>query len=111
MSTTKQGDIVGFLEVANDGTEVTDKSTESFLILCPICGYEYNHFQETEPAEVKTRGGGIRLKFMCENGGHIWSIVIAHHKGQEYLATESIRGIVGDGEENPADRYVDSFYF
>lgn len=130
MSATKQGDIVGFLEVANNGVEVTDKSTEALMILCPICGDDYNHFERVQklngwdsaggPAktELKTRSDGIRSKFTCENGGHVWSIVIAHHKGHEYLATENLTNITDDNNpadrydrcnDNPADRYNDPF--
>jgi hypothetical protein len=66
-----------------------------FLLKCPVCGFDYNHFQNASYVHSNDKSGSawmgrgdlIRLTFRAECGHH-WSLCLGYHKGQIFVYAE-----------------------
>jgi hypothetical protein len=63
-------------------------------VLCPICNFEYVHFEPPSYYNSQDRGyawsgrgDAIRIPCWCENGHQFW-IVIGFHKGYSFIGYE-----------------------
>ena len=62
---------------------------EGTSILCPVCGFEYNH--ESKPEYVVIgRDNKIIVPMRCENE-HNWIFIINHHEGICYITYEVVK--------------------
>jgi hypothetical protein len=68
----------------------------SFLIKCPICGFDYNHILKSKHIPGKDdykawegRGDAVKV-FIQGECGHYWNLCIGFHKGNLYLFCESL---------------------
>lgn len=69
------------------------------MIVCPICGFDYVHFNE--PVYKKSgdesgvawegRGDAIVIPMWCESE-HEWDLVIGFHKGNTFIHNKNRRG-------------------
>lgn len=72
--------------------DTTKQGYEGFKLLCPLCGFDYNHFSKCEiengnddyDASWSGRGDLTVLKFWGECG-HNWELCIGFHKGQSFI--------------------------
>jgi len=73
----------------------TDSIRKSRLLVCPVCGGEYNHvmgFEVVSSDDYKAWSGGrgncyiIKMSGEC---GHDWEICIGFHKGYCYIFVDS----------------------
>lgn len=77
-----------FQDVLGDGSKI---------IVCPVCGFEYNHFKgflnvagnDNYEAWSGGKGDLQSLSFYCENG-HKWELCIGFHKGYSFIFRRQI---------------------
>lgn len=82
-----------FLEQdSDDGFFDREPAGPCYRLICPVCGYDYNHAGAPEvipgndnyDSRLGPRGDVIRIPVECENH-HKWEILIGQHKGNEFL--------------------------
>ena len=75
-----------------------DHTTNPGTLLCPICGYDFVHIQNSINIDGKdsyaggrgVRGSVIVIPMWCEND-HSWEVDFGFHKGQTYLSVRNIK--------------------
>ncbi len=77
-----------------------DELYHKYLVVCPICGCDYNHISEPiyelgednyKTSAPDFRGNLIRVQFECEDG-HKWEICFGFHKGNVFSFFRDPRG-------------------
>lgn len=76
----------------NKLTHTQIKLTSNDALLCPVCGFEYNHEGDTQVCvgdDYTAIPGGFRGKatiipMTCEQG-HKWTLCVQFHKGYQFI--------------------------
>jgi hypothetical protein len=74
------------------GAVTADQVSQTFLVRCPICNFDYNHpgvpecldSSDAYLADWSGRGDLIILPFRCEQG-HRWELCIGFAKGNSLM--------------------------
>ena len=58
-------------------------------ITCPVCNFDYVHFEGEPPRTSPWAGQGtaVIIPMACENGLHPFDLGIGFHKGQSWMFT------------------------
>lgn len=68
------------------------------VIVCPVCGFEYNHFgkpilesgNDSYEASWNGRGDLISINFECEQS-HKWTMCFGFHKGNTFIFLRNLK--------------------
>jgi hypothetical protein len=63
---------------------VVDRNDASHQLKCPICTHGFAHIQG-----VYQKRGDLAILIECENGQHLWEVIVCEHKGEIFLHSTS----------------------
>lgn len=70
-------------------------------ILCPVCNFDYVHFNRPEYNSSDDvsgkawagRGDAVIIPMWCEDN-HKWNLIIGHHKGSSFVYCELPKEVI-----------------